>query len=267
MASNEIEEGSATERVAQEETDYNSVLDVPISTLKVLMRIEKVNGDPLPESLMNPQQLNVFCVQYLGEQPYHIELLSSYEACISYREGVVIAVAAGRLMNATAWNEIPLVVSCTLVPRERIMSAIVKACENVRGTWKGNEQKEDELSGEETLSEHSSSQLKHRVEQIATHEEMSRNMEKCMEQQQQLAQLVEGLGKQLSQLQINPVPNVTGKDFPTPGGSQMQGLSPMPNHQFRIQTDLDLGKFSGSDLVPTNELTFKQWLSDIRAYQ
>ena len=106
------------------------------------------------------------------------------------------------------------------------------------------------------------------MEQIATHEEeMSRNMEKCMEQQQQLAQLVEGLGKQLSQLQINPVPNVTGKDFPTPRGSQMQGLSPMSNHQFRIQTDLDLGKFSGLDLVPTNELTFEQWLSDIRAYQ
>ena len=231
------------------------------------MRIEKVSGDPLPESLMNPQQLNVnvFCVQYVGEQPYHMELLSSYDACISYREGVVIAVVAGRLMNATAWNEIPLVVSCTLVPKER-MSAIVKACENVRGKWKGKEQREDELSGEETLSEHSSSQLKHRVEQIATHKvEMSRNMEKCMEQQ--LAQLVEGLGKQLSQLQINPVPNVTGKDFPTSRGSQMQGLSPMSNHQFRIQTDLDLGKFSGMDPVPTNKLTFQQWLSDIRAYQ
>ena len=267
MASNEIEEGSATEKVAQEETDYNSVSDVPISVLKVLMRIEKVNGEPLPESLMNPQQLNIFCVQYVGEQPYHIELLSSCEACISCREGVVIAVVAGRLTNATAWNEIPLVVSCTLVPEER-MSAIVKACENVRGTWKGNEQKEDEFLEGETLSEHSSSQLKHRVEQVAIHEEeMSRNMVKCMEQQQQLTQLVEGLRKQLSQLQINSVPDVAGKDFPTPRGSQIQGLSPMPNHQFRIQTDLDLGKFSGSDPVPMNELTFEQWLSDIRAYQ
>ena len=170
MASNEIEDGSATERAASDETDYNSVSDVPISTTKVLMRIEKVNGDPLPESLMNPQQLNVFCVQYAGEQPYHIELLSSYEACISYREGVVVAVVAGRLMNAAAWNEIPLVVSCALVPGERI-SAIVKACENVRGTWNKNEQRGDELSEGETLSEHSSSQLKHRVEQIATHEE------------------------------------------------------------------------------------------------
>ena len=266
MASNEIEDGSATERAASDETDYNSVSDVPISTTKVLMRIEKVNGDPLPESLMNPQQLNVFCVQYAGEQPYHIELLSSYEACISYREGVMVAVVAGRLMNAAAWNEIPLVVSCALVPRERI-SAIVKARENIRGTWNKNEQRR-ELSEGETLSGHSSSQLKHRVDQIATHEEeMSRNMEKCMEQQLKLAQLVEGLRTQLSQLEINPVPDITGKDFPTPGGSQVQGLSPMPNHQFRIQTDLDLGKFSGSDPVPTNELTFEQWLSDIRAYQ
>ena len=89
------------------------------------------------------------------------------------------------------------------------------------------------MSEGETLSEHSSSQLKHRVEQIATHEEeMSKNMEKCMEQQQKLAQLVEGLGMQLSQLQINSVPNVTGKDFPTPRGSQAQRLSSMPNHQF-----------------------------------
>ena len=80
MASNEVEEESATERVAPEETDCNSVSDVPISMINVLMRIEKVNGDPLPESLMNPQQLNVFCVQYVGEQLYHIELLSSYES-------------------------------------------------------------------------------------------------------------------------------------------------------------------------------------------
>ena len=88
-----------------------------------------------------------------------------------------------------------------------------------------------------------------------------------MEQQKKLAHLVEGLGEQLSQLQLNSAPNIVGKDFPTPGVSQVQGLSPMPNHQFRIQTDLDLGKFSGTDPVPTNELTFEQWLSDIRAYQ
>ena len=74
---------------------------------------------------------------------------------------------------------------------------------------------------EETLSEHSSSQLKHRVEQIATHEEeMTRNMEKCMEQQQQLAQLVEGLGKQLSQ----SCPKCSWKRFSNPRRKSDPGI-------------------------------------------
>ena len=71
-----------------------------------------------------------------GNNPYNIEILSPCEVCVSYKEGVVIAVVAGRLMNAAVWNEIPLVVSCTLVPRER-MNAIVKARGNVKGAWKG----------------------------------------------------------------------------------------------------------------------------------
>ena len=75
------------------------------------------------------------------------------------------------------------------------------------------------------------------------------------------------IGKAIESIADQSSPYVTRKDLPTPTGSQIQGLSPMLNHQFRIQTDLDLGKFNGSDPVPTNELTFEQWLSDIRAYQ
>ena len=66
MASNEIKEGSATERVAQEETDYNSVSDVPILVLKILMRIKKVNGEPLPESLMNPTTVKYILCSVCG---------------------------------------------------------------------------------------------------------------------------------------------------------------------------------------------------------
>ena len=137
---------------------------------------------------------------------------------MSYREGVVIAVVAGRLMNAATWNDIPLVVSCTLVPREQ-MSVIVKAWENIKGAWDDVGQREEELL-EGGSSEHSFSELQNRIEQIASHEdEIAKNMERCMEQQDRLAQLVKGLGTQLSQLQVNSVPNVAGEDFPTPGTS------------------------------------------------
>ena len=71
-------------------------------------------------------------------------------------------------MNVAVWNEIPLVVSCTLVPRER-MNAIVKARGNVKGAWKDNDEREEE-SSEGEFSEHSSSELKQKIEQIVTHE-------------------------------------------------------------------------------------------------
>ena len=36
---------------------------------------------------------------------------------------------------------------------------------------------------------------------------------------------------------------------------------------FQIKADLDLGKFSGSDLTPADKLTFEQWCADVKAYQ
>ena len=59
-----MEMGSLIERAIPEETDDNSVSDVPVATSRILMRVEKVSGEPLPESLMTAQKLNTFCVQY-----------------------------------------------------------------------------------------------------------------------------------------------------------------------------------------------------------
>ena len=79
MASNEVEEGSATERVAPEETDYNSISDVPISMIKVLMRIEKVNGDPLPESLMKPTTVQCILCSVCGGTTISYRIVESLQ--------------------------------------------------------------------------------------------------------------------------------------------------------------------------------------------
>ena len=36
---------------------------------------------------------------------------------------------------------------------------------------------------------------------------------------------------------------------------------------FQIKADLDLGKFSGSDPTPADELLFEQWCADVKSYQ
>ena len=70
-----------------------------------------------------------------------------------------------------------------------------------------------------------------RVDQIATHEsEMAQNMERCMEQQGRLAQLVENLRSQLNQLQVNSVPNIAGRKYVTPDMGRIQGTNPLPKH-------------------------------------
>ena len=42
---------------------------------------------------------------------------------------------------------------------------------------------------------------------------------------------------------------------------------PQSSTNFQIKADLDLGKFSGSDPTPADELTFEQWCTDVKAYQ
>ena len=36
---------------------------------------------------------------------------------------------------------------------------------------------------------------------------------------------------------------------------------------FQVKADLDIGKFSGTEPIPDNELTFDQWRIDVRSYQ
>ena len=248
--------------------DEVTSIEVPPSTLVLLVRIERMDGTSIPETLMVSRQMNAFCVQYSGEEPYHMEFLNRYEVCFQFKEGTPISVIAGRLMNASVWQDQTIVVSCTIVPHNRVDS-IVRAREGVRGAWLENGERSQE--SDRTL------ELRHQVEQLVVREtEMARNLDRCQEQQEQLTQIISNLGIQLQRMESTSVPNVAGQDYPTPQGSQL------PNNQgsfnfghtgnlattnFQVKADLDIGKFSGIDPTPSDELTFEQWMSDVRAYQ
>ena len=36
---------------------------------------------------------------------------------------------------------------------------------------------------------------------------------------------------------------------------------------FQVKADIDIGKFSGAEPTPTDELNFDQWCIDVRSYQ
>ena len=68
---------------------------------------------------------------------------------------------------------------------------------------------------------------------------------------------------QLEHLESTSFPNIRGQDFPTPGHSD----SHIGRANFQVKADIGIGKFSGVEPTPTDEVTFEQWVSDVRAHQ
>ena len=69
----------------------------------------------------------------------------------------------------------------------------------------------------------------------------------------------------MEKLESNSVQNIQGRDFHTP--TQVMIDNHVGGTNFQVKADLDIGKFSGVEPTPNNELTFEQWVCDVRAYQ
>ena len=84
------------------------------------MRIQHVDGGPLPTELLDRRHLFAFSKQYTGEQPYEVKILAPAEVCYIYRDYVVLALVAGRLMSTATWNKVPVIMGCTIIPCQRV---------------------------------------------------------------------------------------------------------------------------------------------------
>ena len=258
---NEVAE-SSPEESNEGTTEYNSVAGVNPNPLVLLIRLEKIDGEPLPESLLTPRHLNMFCLQYAGERPSNLEFLNRYEVCMTFPESTVISVIAGRLMNVGLWHDMNIVVGCTIVPRDRV-ELIVTARESVRGPWDSNGERQ-ERTNEDKNPETQDHHLRERIDQLAAREDrLSQNLGQYVQQQTRLTNIIEGIGEQLERLESASFPHIQGRDFPTPGQSD----SHIGRANFQVKADIDIGKFSGVEPTPQDEVTFEQWVSDVRAHQ
>ena len=82
--------------------------------------------------------------------------------------------------------------------------------------------------------------------------------------QKDLEKLVESLTDKVQKLETQPV---NGKGLITSSAQNLLSSFGNLTTFFQVKADLDLGKFSGMEPVPDNELTFDQWRVDVRSYQ
>ena len=79
------------------------------------------------------------------------------------------------------------------------------------------------------------------------------NVGEYYDKQRDLEKLVESLNNKIQKLETQPV---GGKGFTTSSAQNLLGLFGNLITSFQVKADLDLGKFSGMEPVPSNELTF-----------
>ena len=107
--------------------------------------------------------------------------------------------------------------------------------------------------------------LKENFREVATQrEEFAKQLNDNVEKQTNLLKVVEQLTEKVSKLETQP--------FHTQGfmTSSIQNVSnPFGNlsTSFQVKADIDIGKFSGTEPTPLDELNFDQWCIDVRSYQ
>ena len=192
-----------------------------------------------------------------GYKPYAIEILSPHKICITYRHGVSLGQVAGELMAIESWGDLPILVTVVIIKRSKV-DAIVEARQKYR-----KEQKDRELKDLEKLKQ-GQYDLQEEVEQVVAQKETLK--QKILDhdaKQRNLLQTVEQLTEKVTKLETQPIP---AQGFMT---SSSQNVSTFGNSStsFQVKADIDIGKFSGTEPTPGDELNFDQWCIDVKSYQ
>ena len=136
------------------------------------------------------------------------------------------------------WMGIPVVITVIILGRSKVR-AIVEARERHRQSLK--EQVYEGYKGVD--------------EGMSWMDRLKQNTPDYARKQKELKKLVENLTDKVQKLETQPV---SGKSLVTSSTQNLSNSFDNLTTSFQVKADLDLGKFSGIEPVPSNELTFNK---------
>ena len=213
------------------------------------MCVSNYEGEAVEPELFTQGKIRELCLSSRGHHdPYEIEILSNHEACLTFKESVTLGLAAGDLMSVEDWMGIPVVITVIILGRSKVRT-IVEAKERHRQSLKEKVYEGDDEGMSQMDRE------KHRLEQ---------NTPDYAGKQKELEKLVENLTDKVRMLETHPM---SGKGLVTSFTQNLSNSFGNLTTSFQVKADLDLGKFSGMEPVPSNELTSDQWRVSVQSYQ
>ena len=120
MAVNDSIDGHGTYNLVVSPTEFHSLGEPPLNPLVLLLRVETLDGSSLPEKFLTMSNCRDLSIECGEEEPYKVELLSAYEACLTYKEDVVIAELAIKLMAVETWIALPVVITAVILSKDKV---------------------------------------------------------------------------------------------------------------------------------------------------
>ena len=212
----------------------------------LMIKVCTYEGRAIDPKLFTRSNIRELCLGCRGHyDPYGIEIISNHEVCLTFKKEVTLGLVAGDLMAVGDWMGVPVIVTVVILSKNKV-KAIFGARE--RHGWKVREKEKE-------------SEARRWLERVIDEEEkLKLDVEGYYGKQKDLERLVESLNEKVQKLETQPM---GGKGFTTSSAQNLSGSFGNLTTSFQVKADLDLGKFSGMEPVPSNELTFDQWRVDV----
>ena len=160
-------------------------------------------------------------------------------------------------MAIESWRDFPIFVTVVIINRSKV-DAIVEARQKYRKEQKDWELKDLEKMGQGQFD------LQEELKHVATQKEVLR--QKILdhdEKQGNLHKVVEQLTEKVTKLETQPLHT---QGFMTSSSQNVSNFGNLST-SFQVKADIDIGKFSGTEPTPNDELNFDQWCIDVKSYQ
>ena len=195
MAANDSTNGHGTDNPVVSPTKFHSLGEPLLNLLILLLHVETLDGSSLPEKFLTMSNCCNLSIECAEEEPYKVELLSAYEACLTYKEDVVITELAIKLMAVETWIMLPVVITAVILSKDKV-DKIIQVQEQSR--------KDKEMKANHRLAAMQEEQdaLKSRLKQATNKEtQLMEDITSYVAKQGDLTKIVRHLTKQVKILE------------------------------------------------------------------
>ena len=161
-------------------------------------------------------------------------------------------------MAIESWMDLPILITVIIIDRSNV-DTIVKVRQGYRQSQKQKEKAEMDIL---KWGQHD---LHKELSQVSTQKErLAQQLSDNGEKQADLLKVVEQFTETVAKLEMKPL---HAQGFMTSSSQNLSNPFGSLLTSFQVKANLDIGKFSGTEPTPSDELTFDQWCIDVKSYQ